>query len=472
MTSAARDRGELALVLHTHMPYVEGFGTWPFGEEWLWEAMATSYLPLLDVLEREEAVVTLSLTPVLCDQLEAPGVAERFLAFLRDVRAETHRQDIEGSRAGAPELVAELEASARDYAWADERFEAIGRDLLGALAPHASWTSAATHAVLPLLATDAGVELQVASGIASHRRRCGAWGGGFWLPECGYAEWLGPLLVDLGIEAACVDLTDVFGDGMPLPAPLRRADGPVLVPIDRQIVELVWSDRGYPAHGSYRDYHHHTIHHHRPWANDGSPYDRGAARALVREHAREFVGQVRERLGEGGGTGRQPPLCVCALDTELLGHWWHEGVAWLEGVIEEAAAQGLALARLDDALARRDPVILEDPLPVTTWGTPRDLSTWDGPQVAEFAWRARAGELRTMAAGGRAVERAASELLALQASDWAFMVSRGLAGDYPVRRAAEHAAALDAALGAIGSSAPEPTLRNLAPDLARFALNR
>ena len=97
--------GELALVLHTHMPYVEGFGTWPFGEEWLWEAMATSYLPLLDVLERDDAEVTLSLTPVLCDQLEAPGIAERFLTFLRDVRAETHRRDIEGSREGAPARV-------------------------------------------------------------------------------------------------------------------------------------------------------------------------------------------------------------------------------------------------------------------------------------------------------------------------------------------------------------------------------
>src|SRR2546421_1595561 len=96
--TARVDGGELALVLHTHMPYVEGFGTWPFGEEWLWEAMATSYLPLLDVLEREDAALTLSLTPVLCDQLEAPGIAERFLAFLRDVRAETHRRDIEGSR--------------------------------------------------------------------------------------------------------------------------------------------------------------------------------------------------------------------------------------------------------------------------------------------------------------------------------------------------------------------------------------
>ena len=64
------------------MPYVEGFGTWPFGEEWLWEAIATSYLPLLDVL-RAGAPVTLSLTPVLCDQLEAPGAIERCRARAR-----------------------------------------------------------------------------------------------------------------------------------------------------------------------------------------------------------------------------------------------------------------------------------------------------------------------------------------------------------------------------------------------------
>ncbi len=91
------------------MPYVEGFGTWPFGEEWLWEAMATSYLPLLDVLDGAPEL-TLSLTPVLCDQLEAPGVAERFLAFLRTVRVATHELDAEGCRAGGrDDLAAEIE---------------------------------------------------------------------------------------------------------------------------------------------------------------------------------------------------------------------------------------------------------------------------------------------------------------------------------------------------------------------------
>jgi 1,4-alpha-glucan branching enzyme len=81
------DRGALALVLHSHMPYVEGFGTWPFGEEWLFEAIASVYLPLLELLRGRP--VTVGLTPVLCDQLEA-GIGDRFLAFLRDFRAPIH----------------------------------------------------------------------------------------------------------------------------------------------------------------------------------------------------------------------------------------------------------------------------------------------------------------------------------------------------------------------------------------------
>ena len=93
---------------------------------------------------------------------------------------------------------------------------------------------------------------------------------------------------------------------------------------------------------------------------------------------------------------------------------------------------------------------------------PRDLATWSAPAVAELAWSARAAELRVLTAGAEAGPRALRELLALQASDWAFMVTRGLAGDYPRRRARDHAQALDAALG-IGSAGP--ALRHLAPSL-------
>ena len=42
--------GFLAIVLHAHLPYVVNHGTWPHGMEWLHEAAAETYLPLLRVL--------------------------------------------------------------------------------------------------------------------------------------------------------------------------------------------------------------------------------------------------------------------------------------------------------------------------------------------------------------------------------------------------------------------------------------
>ncbi len=453
MSGAALAPGELAIVLHTHMPYVEGYGTWPSGEEWLWEAIATCYLPLLDLLDAG-APVTLSLTPVLCDQLAAPGIGERFDAFLRDVRRVTHARDAEEVRGRGEEAVAaELERAATQYEAAGAAFARRGGDLVAAFAPHAAWTSSATHAILPLLATDAGVRLQTRTGIAAHRARFGAWAGGFWLPECAHAPWLDPLLAAAGVRAACVDLTDVLAPAQHL-RPLRSAAGPLLVPIDRATIELVWSDGGYPAHGAYRDSHRLTRYHHKPWANDGSVYDPQRALAQARADAADFVARVRERVSDGG-------LCVCALDTELLGHWWHEGVAWLAAVVDEAASQGLALAPLDEALTRHAPVAAPDDLPVTSWGTPRDLWTWSGPQVADLAFAARRAELDVLAAGERAGARAVRELLALQSSDWAFLVSRSLAGPYPRERAEGHARELRAALAA--PARDDGPVRSLAP---------
>jgi 1,4-alpha-glucan branching enzyme len=449
--------GRLAIVLHSHLPYVEGFGTWPFGEEWLWEAIATSYLPLLDMMEKG-APLTLSLTPVLCDQLEAPGALERCRAFLRDVRPASHALDIEA--ADDPAVAAELERAAGEYAGALNRLPA---DLLAALAPFAAWTSAATHALLALLATDAGVRLQVRTGVASHRARFGdGWRGGFWLPECAHAPWLDGLLEEAGVHATCVDLTDVFGLGDPRHLrPLASQAGPLLVPIDRVAVDLVWAASGYPSHAAYRDHHRRTARDHHPWANDGAVYDPARAAEQAAVDAADFVARVGRRVRDGG-------LCVCALDTELLGHWWHEGPQWLELVVAEAARGGVELVHLDDALSDCDP----SPAGaagerVTTWGTPRDLSTWSGPRVADLAWAARTAELDVLAAGTAVGDRAVRELLALQSSDWAFLASAGTAGDYPRERFEGHAAALRAALADPGC---EPAVRNLAPRLARAAL--
>ncbi len=460
------------------MPYVEGFGTWPFGEEWLWEAVACVYLPLLELIDG--APVTVGLTPVLCDQLEAMrgDAGERYLRFLREIRAPIHTEDSDGlERAGEAELAAEVRRAAADYSFAEQAFERRGRDLIGAfgdLDRVELWTSGATHALLPMLATDAGLRLQLATGTASHQRRFGEWEGGFWLPECAYAPGLELDLADHGVRAFCTDQTGVAGfDHL---RPVATEAGPLAVPIDWPTVELVWDDRdGYPVDGAYRDYHRRTVHDLKPWDNAGRPYDREAALALAREHARDFVERAGARVADGG-------LLCCALDTELLGHWWYEGPVWLAAVLEEAPRQGLELVTVSEGIARTEPQRAQ--LAPSTWGRDKDLSTWDSPLVAPMAVAARRAELRTVAATAghtaprAALERAARELLAVQASDWAFMATRELAGDYPRERLDAHGADLDAALDAlaqspaevISSAVPEPSLRSLAPDLDLAAL--
>ncbi len=427
----------LSVVLHTHMPYVEGFGTWPFGEEWLWEAMATCYLPLLDVLDAAPGRVTVSLTPVLADQLAAPGVSERFVQFLSGVREESHALDLEAH----PEVAPQIEHSLARYRAAAAT--AGERDLLGALATHVTWTSSATHAVLPLLATDWGLDLQIDTGLASHRSRFGE-PAGFWLPECAHAPWV----LDRLEGVTCVELTDHDHD--PRQA-LRAHPGLVLAPIDRALIDLVWGADGYPSRGAYLDTRRYTERRHLAWAVSGEPYDPDRAREQVAADAADFVARV-----PAGSS-------VVAIDTELLGHWWAEGVDWLAAVIAECDRDGVDLRPLD-ADYGHDAVPAGE-LPITSWGRPRTLDTWSGPRAAGLAWRQRAAELR-VAAHPEPGPRALRELLALQSSDWAFLIAEDTSGPYPRERADLHERCLSDALR--GGAHADPGLRNLAPLLGEI----
>jgi 1,4-alpha-glucan branching enzyme len=118
--------------------------------------------------------------------------------------------------------------------------------------------------------------------------------------------------------------------------------------------------------------------------------------------------------------------------------------------------------RLDEALKERDPAPGErsgNRFAMGSWGQSGDLSTWSGPAVAEIAFAARAAELQLLASRPPANSDAVRELLALQASDWAFMVSRGLASPYALERAAGHRKAIEGMLA--GEPIEAGALRNL-----------
>jgi 1,4-alpha-glucan branching enzyme len=446
------------------MPYVEGFGTYPFGEEWLFDAAIRSYLPVLEVAER----LTMTVTPVLADQLEDPGVHERLRRFLVEWR-------IGAAEADAPQVPAECrdacEAELVRYRHALELLDAHGGNPLLAFQRAAAEgrvafaASAATHAVLPLLATRPGLRLQLNAGIRSHRRRFG-WDGGFWLPECAYVPGLEWPLEEEGVRWFCLDQS-AHEKPLDALAPIATAAGQVALPIDWEAIQWLWSLEGYPSHPAHAQFAGKSLRGVRIWKVGGGGYDPAEAEAAARCQAGEFLRAAAGRLREYAASRGRRGLLVFAIDTELLGHWWSEGAIWLREVLAAAAAAGVRLLTVPEAIAEHEPV--ERPLAASTWGEDKDLSTWDSPAVADLAWGARRLEmrvLRALSAGlrGSAAMRAARELLAAQASDWAFLDKREQAGDYAYQRATGHA---EAALEAIDSPAiADPSLRSLAPDLS------
>lgn len=484
------ERGALLLVLHAHLPYVRDVDRVSLEGDWLPEAVAGAYLPLLEALERlaDDGVpsrLTVSISPTLLAMLEDPllrrGVGERLGAFLalaeREVRrtakdaalgpvARYHRQRLrqalrlweERFRGGLVSALGRLERAGRI-------------DLI---------TTAATHAFLPLLRhLPQAIRAQVKVGVDQHARVLGRRPGGFWLPECGYHPGVEAVLADEELRFTFLEARGLhLAEPRPLAsvyAPLLTASGVAVYGRDPEASEEVWSaESGYPSDPLYLDFHHDAgwelpaealapvllagdapravgLRYHRVTARSGAKaaYQPEAARARAREHARAFVRRRQERLAALAPRLSRPPVVVAPYDAELFGHWWHEGPAFLEALFREAAAAGLATSTPAEDLGRFPEAQLAAPAE-SSWGSEGSARTWLDPTndwippEVDRATRALVAEAGAGQAPApfrkRLLNQAARELLLAQSSDFPFILRAGTLADYARTRVETHLA--------------------------------
>ncbi len=200
--------GCFTFVLHSHLPYVIGHGRWPHGMDWLNEAAAESYIPLLQVFNRlagegGPSGVTLGITPILAEMLASDAFRLEFKDYL-DNKVQAARDDLTAFQRLGEKHFASVAQMWESHYWELKRVfsEDFGEDLLGACRRLMDQghleviTSAATHGYLPLLGRDTAVQAQVKQGVATYRRHFGREPQGFWLPECAYRPrypWVPPL---------------------------------------------------------------------------------------------------------------------------------------------------------------------------------------------------------------------------------------------------------------------------------------
>jgi 1,4-alpha-glucan branching enzyme len=507
----------VSFTLHAHLPYVIHYGTWPHGLEWIFEAAAETYLPLLAMLGRLERDgialhCNLDLSPILLEQLAHPVFKAEFPKYVQRKIGAAREDEAFFQQSGDGQLAETARFWQDFYTQALDGFTALDGDLIRGFRHFSDTgqisliTSAATHGFLPLLGTDESVQAQIRLAVESHIRHFGRAPRGVWLPECGYRPagyWEYPIagsdgsanapgfdragierfLAESNIGFFFVDthLIDqaISSSGKNTAAALYRphASG---APVARQTVvfardprtaQQVWSsENGYPGDFHYLDFHKKRFPGgHRYWKVTGadvaiehkdrySPHD-AAKRARV--HAAHFAGLVRESLfqeslaHESQQTGRanaSPPILNALFDAELFGHWWFEGILWLEAVARELHNRAGGPRLIDcERYLEQYPLSRADSISMSegSWGAGGSSQVWLNQQTswtyaslypAQIYLRdlVNDGKWSTCLLGTRIAKQLCRELLLLESSDWQFLISTGAAPEYAESRFTTH----------------------------------
>ena len=477
------------LMLHGHLPFVRHPEHELFLEEdWLFEAVADCYLPLLDVLEHLKrdnvpASFTMGFTPPLATMLADPLLQERTARYLR-LRRELAEKDAVGRSPKDPLYKASQHAVSRTR-WLEDWYMELGRNLPAAFAEH--WrqgrvelvTCGATHGLFPMLNDATAIRGQLWHGVEAHQRIFGRAPEGIWLPECGVWPGVASLLAEFDLRYTFVESHAVLlADPPPTAgvfAPIYGDRGVAFFGRDPGCARQVWSaQEGYPGDPVYREFYRDLgwdlpedvvkpyiqatgdrkntgLKYHRVTGKvdlgHKQPYDPEAATARAWEHGWDFARKRAASAVELQHMLGQAPVVVAPFDAELFGHWWFEGPTFIE-----AALRGLC-SMADAPKPTTAPAYLTanpeqqvaDPA-VSSWGDGGYFKVWcnaGNDTVWKPLQQAREHFSRALAAGGRltpawknhVARQAVRELLLAQASDWPFILTMdtqvGYAGAQP-----------------------------------------
>ncbi|MCE9581052.1 MAG: DUF1957 domain-containing protein [Planctomycetes bacterium] len=484
-------QGNVLLLLHAHLPFVRHPEHEEFLEEdWLYEAITETYLPILELAENlEQERVTskfsIALSPPLCEMLADPLLQSRYLRRLHRLIDLSER---EVQRTRHEPL---FNQTARHYLESFRRARAVfedehGRNILRGFRRLQDagrieiLTCGATHGFFPLMSRVEAVRAQVRVAASNYEKHFGRRPDGIWLPECGFQPGHDAILAAEGVTHFCVE-THAIAYAAPRPkytiyAPVRTPSGVCAFGRDIESSRQVWSaSEGYPGDVDYREFYRDLgydgdeeyvkpylhadgvrrnlgIKYHRITGrvplDQKQPYNPAAAAHRARAHAENFLFNRVEQARHLRRTLHRTASVLSPYDAELFGHWWYEGPQFLVELLRLAGRQSeVNFTTPRDVLAAGGPVQRSTPT-LSTWGDKGYCEVWLNPtndwiyrhqHVVEDRMASLARDHRD--ASGllrRALNQAARETLLAQSSDWAFIMNADTAVPYAHKRFKTH----------------------------------
>lgn len=484
-------KGFLSFVLHAHLPYVRHPEHEEFLEEnWFFEALTETYLPILTMMEGLERDnidfrFTMSLTPPLISMMVDPLLQERYVRHIRKL-IELAEKEVSRTH-GQHEFNRTAHMYLHKFRHCRYLFEdKYGRNIIPGFKHFQDIgkleiiTCGATHGFLPLLrVSHEAVRAQIEMAVRHYAEHFGRGPRGIWLPECGYFPGLDDILAQYGIKFFFVDSHAIIqADSRPrygVYSPLYCPSGVAAFGRDYESSKQVWSAKeGYPGDGCYRDFYRDIgfdldFNYIKPYIHrDGirimtgvkyhkitgktdnkAPYDPHQAWEKCADHAGNFMFNREKQVEYLFNIMKRQPIIVAPYDAELFGHWWYEGVDWLNFVIRKIACDQDTVKLITPyEYLRLYPKNQMAYPSESSWGNKGYAEVWCNQSndwiyrhLHEMAWRMTDIARRHPNADHnltRALNQMARELLLAQSSDWAFIMNSGTMVQYAVKRTKEH----------------------------------
>ncbi len=483
-------KGYLALVLHAHLPFVRHpEHNFFLEEDWLYEAITETYLPLLDVFDQlyEDDIdfrITMSITPPLANMLSDELLISRYVRHLEKLieltekeiirtkwLPEFHDSAIEYNRRIKKSYTLFTNKYEKNLIKQFKRFQDVGKlEII---------TSGATHGFLPLLRSNKNtVRAQVQVGVADYREKFGRNPRGIWNGECGYYLGLEDELAQAGINYFFVDAHGIiYGKERPVYgvfAPIVTPPGVAAFGRDIESSRSVWSARdGYPGDPNYREFYRDIgfdldLDYIQPYIDpagirintgikyyritgepDKQPYNFQNAINTADHHAYDFMQQRENQIENLSHQMNRPPLIVSPYDAELFGHWWYEGPQFINFLLRKISCDSdkIKLTTPSEYLEEFPENQLSQPA-FSSWGNNgfgevwlNDSNDWIYKHLHKAADRMVMIANKNKNATGilkRALNQAARELLLVQSSDWAFIMKTNTTVQYAHKRTNDH----------------------------------
>lgn len=485
------EKGYVSFILHAHLPFIHHPESENYlEEEWLYEAISETYIPLLlnfKKLEEENVDyrITMNFSPPLLSMLDNKLLQKRYIKYLRKHIELCKKELIRTKDNPAVNTLSKyyLDRYSNDlHVFKDvcncnlidafKHFQDIGKlEII---------TCGATHGYFPILqVNEKTIRAQIAIGVETYKYYFGKQPRGIWLPECGYVHQADKYLKEFGLEYIIVESHGIlYADPTPIYgtfAPISTSNGIAAFGRDIESSKQVWSSIcGYPGDFNYREFYRDIgydadYEYIKPYianngarVNTGIKYHRITSKSENKDyynlqwaydslckHAGHFFDSRVKQIDELSKMMDVPPIIVCPYDAELYGHWWYEGPDFLYLLFKKIYFDdcNFKLITPGEYIDKYPQMQMCSPC-ISSWGANGYSEVWlngandyahkhlhvIGDRMVELArtYPNAKGLLKD------ALNQCARELLLAQSSDWLFIITHGTMVDYAKNRIKIH----------------------------------